>query len=71
MAWLSDCMEALSERRRIAFVMREIEQMGVAEICKILELSPNNLGVLLFRARNSLRECMESKGVRGSADVAL
>ena len=71
MAWLEDCLSRLPDRRRLAFVLREVDQLETDEICKILDMSANNLGVLLFRARNALRECMESKGIRGSADVAL
>ena len=71
MRWLEGCMVGLPDRRRLAFVLREVQQLGTEEICNILEVSPNNLGVLLFRARNALRECMESKGIRGSADVAM
>lgn len=71
MAWLSECLGALNDRRRLAFVLREVEQIESAEICKILDLNPNTLGVLLFRARNALRECMEAKGMRGADDVAL
>ena len=71
MRWLEDCMGQLPDRRRLAFTLREVEQLDTQEICNILDLSPNNLGVLLFRARNALRECMESKGIRGSADVAM
>ena len=69
--WLEDCMGQLPERRRLAFTLREVEQLDTDEICNILQLSRNNLGVLLFRARNALRECMESKGIRGIADVAM
>lgn len=71
MTWLADCMDRLPDRRRLAFVLREVEQLETGEICKILETSPNTLGVLLFRARNALRACMESKGLRGSSDVAM
>jgi len=48
-----------------------VEQLDVDEVCNVLEVTRNNLGVLLFRARNALRECLESKGIEGSADVAL
>jgi RNA polymerase sigma-70 factor (ECF subfamily) len=68
---LEECLDALPVRRRSAFVLREIEQMQTDEICKILEVSSNNLGVLLFRARNALRECLEMKGIRGLEDVTL
>ena len=71
MKMLEECLEQLPERRRAAFVLREVEQLEVQEVCNVLEVSRNNLGVLLFRARNALRECLESKGIEGSADVTL
>jgi RNA polymerase sigma-70 factor (ECF subfamily) len=71
MKMLQDCLDHLPERRRAAFVLREVEQLDVDEVCNVLEVSRNNLGVLLFRARNGLRECLEAKGIEGSADVAL
>lgn len=71
MRWLTECLDLLADRRRLAFTLREVEQLETAEICKILDVSPNTLGVLLFRARNELRECMETKGLRGADDVAM
>ena len=68
---LSACLEALSERQRVAFTLREVEGFTTDEVCNILDVSANNLGVLLFRARNGLRECLESKGFEGSADASL
>jgi len=35
----------LVERRRAAFVLREVEQLDVGEVCNVLEVSRNNLGV--------------------------
>ncbi len=71
MTWLGECLDRLSDRRRLAFVMREVEQLETNEICNILGTTANTLGVLLFRARNALRECMESKGIRGASDVEM
>ena len=71
MKMLEECLDQLPERRRVAFVLREVEQLEMDEVCNVLDVSRNNLGVLLFRARNALRECLESKGIEGSADVAL
>jgi RNA polymerase sigma-70 factor, ECF subfamily len=70
-AWLDECLEALPDRRRMAFLLREVEELPTEEVCKVLEVSPNNLGVLLFRARNGLRECLETKGLRGPHDADL
>jgi RNA polymerase sigma-70 factor (ECF subfamily) len=71
MRMLQECLDRLPERRRAAFELREVEQLDVDEVCNALEVSRNNLGVLLFRARNALRECLEAKGIERSADVTL
>lgn len=60
---IEDCMEPLPETQRLSFHLREVEDCDSEEICKILDVSRTNLGVLLYRARNSLRECLEEKGV--------
>ncbi len=44
--------------QRMAFVLREVEGMDTREICKIVEVTRTNLGVLLHRVRNRLRECL-------------
>ena len=58
---INDCLEGVPDRQRMAFVLREVEGLSTPEICKILESSATNVGVMLFRARNRLRECLESK----------
>lgn len=61
---IEECLEAVPHAQRVAFYMREVEEMEVKEICKKLSVSGTNLGVMLFRARNRLRECLEKKGLR-------
>lgn len=68
---LESCLDGLPDRQRVAFTLREVEGFETEEICKILGVSANNLGVLMFRARNRLRECLESKGFEGSDDAKL
>ena len=58
---ISGCLEDVPDKQRMAFVLREVEGLSTEEICKILEASATNVGVMLFRARNRLRECLESK----------
>ena len=48
----------------MAFVLREVEELDTQEICKILDVTATNMGVLLHRARTRLRECLEKKGLR-------
>ncbi len=60
---INGCLDQVPTNQRMAFVLREIEGMDTQEICKILEVTPTNLGVLLHRVRNRLRECLEAKGI--------
>jgi RNA polymerase sigma-70 factor, ECF subfamily len=61
---IQECLETVPRPQRIAFYFREVEEMKTDEICKKMAISATNLGVLLFRARNRLRECMEKKGLK-------
>lgn len=56
------CMDGLPVNQREVFVLREVEGLDTGEICKILEVSVTNFGVLMHRARARLRECLETKG---------
>jgi RNA polymerase sigma-70 factor (ECF subfamily) len=55
-------MEGLPPNQREAFVLRDVEGLETGEICELLDVSSTNFGVLIFRARTRLRECLESKG---------
>ncbi len=68
---IEDCLEVVPTQQRMAFILREVEGFGTDEICKILEVTRTNLGVLLYRVRNRLRECLETKGMKGSRDAQL
>lgn len=58
---IADCANGLSQSQRAAFFLKEVERETTISICKILGVSETHLGVLLFRARNKLRECLERK----------
>ena len=60
---IDSCLAEVPTKQRMAFVLREIEAMDREEIRKILEVTDTNLGVLLHRVRNRLRECLEAKGI--------
>jgi RNA polymerase sigma-70 factor (ECF subfamily) len=61
--YIADCLDGVSEKQRMAFTLREVELMETAEICEILDVTPANFGVLIHRARNQLRDCLEAKGI--------
>lgn len=68
---ITACLDGVPERQRRALVLRDVDEVDTDAVCKILAVSPNNLGVLLFRARARMRECLETSGVRGSADAQV
>ncbi|PCI40367.1 MAG: hypothetical protein COB53_01180 [Elusimicrobia bacterium] len=56
-----ECLDGLVEQQRAAFYFKEVERMTAEEVCNTLEIKSTHLRVLLFRARNGLRECLERK----------
>jgi RNA polymerase sigma-70 factor (ECF subfamily) len=52
---LEVCLEKLPAKSARVFMMRELLDLETEEICKELDLSISNFGVLLFRARIKLR----------------
>ncbi len=57
---LAKCMEGLSEKFRHIFVMEEVEGIKSEDICKEMAIQPTNLWVILHRARNQLKKCLEA-----------
>ena len=55
------CLERLPPNTARVFVMREVMELDSAEICKELSITTNNLWVILYRARMSLRECLQQR----------
>lgn len=53
------CLDALREPLRTAFSLKMLEDLPTEEVCKILKVSPNNLWVIMHRARTQLKTCME------------
>ena len=58
------CLEAAPLRQTLAFILREVEDLSTEDICNVLGITRTNLGVMLHRIRNRVRDCLESKGVR-------
>ena len=56
---LEKCLTALPARTGQVFMMREHLGFETADICKELGLTATHCWVLLYRARMSLRECLE------------
>ena len=60
---VGECLDLAPTPQRMAFALREIEGLSTGEICKILEVTATNLGVMLHRVRNRLRACLEARGI--------
>lgn len=60
--YLMECLDRLAMALRVAFTMKEVDGADTETICRVLNVTPNHLGVVLFRARNQMRECLKSKG---------
>lgn len=56
---LGMCISKLKGTMQRAFILRELENWSTEEICKEFDLQPNNLWVLMHRARAQLKTCLE------------
>ena len=55
------CLSQLPQQIAIAFTLREIDGLSANEICEILQITPNNLFVVLHRGRAKLRHLLETE----------
>ncbi len=64
------CLERLPANTARVFLMREVMELETEEICKELAITANNLWVILYRARMSLRACLEETWFRQAGGAA-
>ena len=57
---LAQCLNGLPEKFHRVFVLKEIDGMSSKEVCNEFNIKPTNLWVILHRARNQLKLCLES-----------
>lgn len=62
---LDFCLDKLPPNTARVFVMREVLDLESDEICGELSITPNNLWVILYRARMALRACLEESWFQG------
>ena len=58
---LYHCLAELPGRLAEAFMLREMDGLSTAEVCKVLDKTATNSRVMLYRARMSLRRFLENK----------
>jgi RNA polymerase sigma-70 factor (ECF subfamily) len=68
-AVLEHAIGRLPESYRVVFMMREVEQLSVAETAECLELSEENVKVRLHRAKAMLRDSLYSQIERAADNV--
>jgi RNA polymerase sigma-70 factor (ECF subfamily) len=61
---LQACVDRLPPRIGRVFMMREWLEQDVPTICEELGITANHCGVMLYRARMGLRECLDQRWFR-------
>jgi RNA polymerase sigma-70 factor (ECF subfamily) len=62
---LQVCVDRLPPKLGRVFMMREWLEREMDDICQELGITSNNCGVMLYRARMQLRECLDRQWFRG------
>jgi RNA polymerase sigma-70 factor (ECF subfamily) len=62
---LQACVDRLPPKIARVFMMREWLDTEVEDICSELGITANNCGVMLYRARMALRECLDRNWFAG------
>jgi RNA polymerase sigma-70 factor (ECF subfamily) len=57
------CRKKLHDAQQSVFVMKYLEDLDSAEICKALGITPSNYWVLIHRAKLQLRSCLEKNWI--------
>jgi len=52
------CLSDLPVRQAQAFQLREMDGLDCAGICNVMEITPSNCWVMLYRARMNMRHCL-------------
>ncbi len=62
---LQSCVDRLPAKMGRVFMMREWLEQETEEICSALGITSNNCGVMLYRARMQLRDCLDRNWFAG------
>jgi RNA polymerase sigma-70 factor (ECF subfamily) len=65
LAVLDDCIKKLPKKLAALFMLRDVQETENEIICKELDITATNAWVMLYRARMSLRKCLEINWVIG------
>lgn len=62
---LQDCIDRLPKKLAILFSLRDVQEEDNEKICKEMGITSTNAWVMLYRARMSLRKCLELNWMGG------
>ncbi|MGB0414735.1 MAG: sigma-70 family RNA polymerase sigma factor [Coraliomargarita sp.] len=62
------CINDVKDPARQAFILKVLEDQTTEEVCKVMDITPNYLWVLLHRARAQLKTALEAKWTGPEAD---
>ncbi len=62
-AALAECLQRLPVRAAQALLLTDRQELSAERVGKFLDLTPTNVGVILHRARTSLRRCLEERWI--------
>lgn len=62
---LAQCLDGLPAKQAAAFTLKEVKESPNDVVCKELDITPNNLWVLMHRARLRLAECIKARWAMG------
>ncbi len=57
--WIVFCMEKLPARLHLLFTAREVDEMPVADAARLAGVTEGSAAVMLTRARQALRLCLQ------------
>jgi RNA polymerase sigma-70 factor (ECF subfamily) len=58
---IDSCLKGLRPLEKAAFLLKEVERESSGSVGNALQVKDTHLRVLLFRARNKLRDCLEKR----------
>ncbi len=56
---LKKCINNLPDKYKMVFLLKSVQNFETEEICNELDISASNLWVIIHRARQQLRRCLE------------
>ncbi len=60
-AALQACVDHLPKSLHRVYVLRELEELAPEEVCATLGIARESLSVMIYRARQALRACLQKK----------